>query len=133
MILQTQTQRNSTVISGVAGGTQAVASSGFLQEHGEIVGGILSVIWFSIVMLSFKMIIKIDKIKDPNKNNYLILPIILLLLTLIANVYYFTSIKKSKTIQDVQSTKSIYANITLVPIYLSILLLVIFAMINQKY
>ena len=132
MILQTQTQRNSTVISGVAGGTETVATSGFLQEHGEIVGGIFSVVWFSIVMLSFKMIIKIDKIKDPNKNSYLIAPIILLLLTLIANLYYFTSIKKSKTIQDVQSTKSIYANITLVPIYLSILAIVIVIMINQK-
>jgi hypothetical protein len=117
-----QTQRNSIVISGAAEGTEAVATSGFLQEHGQIVGGVFSVLWFITVMISFKMI---SKIKEPNKNSYLIAPIILLLLTLIANLYYFTTIKKSKTVQDIQNAKSIYANITLVPIYLSIFAIVI--------
>lgn len=37
-------QSDANAVSGVASGTQAVATSGFLQNNGNIVGGIYSLL-----------------------------------------------------------------------------------------
>jgi hypothetical protein len=118
-------QSDANAVSGVATGAQAVATSGFLQNNGNIVGGIFSLLWCSLSIFSF---IYINKSKEyTNKTPYFIVPSITILLVSIANIYYIT--KKPNNIEEEHSAKSIYANITLIPIYLiiiSVLLMFIF-------
>ena len=121
-------QSDANAVSGVASGTQAVATSGFLQNNGNIVGGIYSLLWCSLSIFSFLYINNSDEYK--NKTAYFIVPSITILLVSIANIYYLT--KKTNNIEEVHSTKSIYANITLIPIYLLIISLLLMFIFGRK-
>lgn len=120
-------QRDANAVSGVASGTQAVATSGFLQNNGNIIGGIYTLLWCSLSIFSFIYINNNDKYT--NKTSYFILPSITILLVLTANIYYFT--KKPNNIEEEHSAKSIYANITLIPIYLLIISIVLLFIFNH--
>ncbi len=120
-------QRDANAVSGVASGTQAVATSGFLQNNGNIIGGIYTLLWCSLSIFSFIYINNNDEYT--NKTSYFILPSITILLVLIANIYYFT--KKPNNIEEEHSAKSIYANITLIPIYLLIISIVLLFIFNH--
>ncbi len=124
-------QRNADVASGLASGTEAVASSGFLKSYGNYLGGLFSLLWTGLAVYSGLEINKMDSSSNPNKKYYWAGPGILILLVLIANGYYLT--KKSNVDEEVvQSVKSTYANITLVPIYLIVLGLGLMIMFNLK-
>ncbi len=124
-------QRNADVASGLASGTEAVASSGFLKSYGNYLGGLFSLLWTGLAVYSGLEINKMDSSSNPNKKYYWAGPSILILLVLIANGYYFS--KKSNDNQElVASAKSTYANITLVPIYLIVLGLGLMIMFNLK-
>jgi hypothetical protein len=120
-------QRDANAVSGVASGTQAVATSGFLQNNGNIIGGIYTLLWCSLSIFSFIYINNNDEYT--NKTSYFILPSITILLVLTANIYYFT--KKPNNIEEEHSAKSIYANITLIPIYLLIISIVLLFIFNH--
>jgi len=120
-------QRDANVVSGVASGTEAVATSGFLQNNGNIVGGIFSLLWCTLSIFSFIYINNSDEYT--NKTGYFIVPSIIFLLVLIANIYYFTT--KPSSIEEEHSAKSIYANITLIPIYLIVISSVLLFIFNH--
>ena len=111
---------NANAAAGLAGGADAVASSGFLKSHGNYLGGTLSLIWTGLAIYSGLLVSKMDPIKTPNKKYYWAGPGILILLVLIANGYYWTK-KSNDNEEEVKSVKSTYGNITLVPIYLIVL------------
>ena len=121
-------QSDANAVSGVASGTQAVATSGFLENNGNIVGGIYSLLWCSLSIFSFIHINNSDEYT--NKTGYFILPSIIILLVTIANIYYLT--KKPNNIEEEHSAKSIYANITLVPIYLLIISILLMFILSRK-
>lgn len=120
-------QRDANLVSGVASGTEAVATSGFLQNNGNIVGGIFSLLWCSLSIFSFIYINNSDEYT--NKTGYFIVPFIIFLLVLIANIYYLTT--KPNNIEEEHSAKSNYANITLIPIYLIIISAVLMFIFNH--
>jgi hypothetical protein len=121
-------QSDANAVSGVASGTQAVATSGFLQNNGNIVGGIYSLLWCSLSIFLFIHINNSDEYT--NKTAYFILPSIIILLVSIANIYYLTT--KPNNIEEEHSAKSIYANITLVPIYLLIISILLMFILGRK-
>lgn len=121
-------QSDANAVSGVASGTQAVATSGFLENNGNIVGGIYSLLWCSLSIFSFIHINNSDEYT--NKTGYFILPSIIILLVTIANIYYLT--KKPNNIEEEHSAKSIYANITLIPIYLLIISILLMFILSRK-
>lgn len=121
-------QSDANAVSGVATGAQAVATSGFLQNNGNIVGGIFSLLWCSLSIFSFIYINNSDEYT--NKTAYFIVPSITILLVSIANIYYLTT--KPTNIEEVHSSKSIYANITLIPIYLLIISLLLMFIFGRK-
>ncbi len=123
-------QRNADVASGLASGTESLASSGFLKSYGNYLGGLFSLLWIGLAIYSGLEINKMDSISSPNKKYYWAGPGILILLVLIANGYYLT--KKSNKDEEVKSARSTYANITLVPIYLIVLGLGLMIIFNFK-
>jgi hypothetical protein len=124
-------QRNADVASGLASGTESVASSGFLKSYGNYLGGLFSLLWIGLAVYSGLEINKMDSISSPNKKYYWAGPGILILLVLIANGYYLTK-KSNKDEEVVKSVRSTYANITLVPIYLIVLGLGLMIMFNLR-
>jgi|LauGreDrversion4_2_1035121.scaffolds.fasta_scaffold110125_2 hypothetical protein len=123
-------QRNADVASGLASGTESLASSGFLKSYGNYLGGMFSLLWTGLAVYSGLEINKMDSSSNPNKKYYWAGPGILILLVLIANGYYLT--KKSNKDEEVKSARSTYANITLVPIYLIVLGLGLMIIFNFK-
>ena len=116
---------------GLADSTKSAASSGILQKNGGYIGCGLSILWICISLFSIYIIKSINKNEVPNKNYYWIVPIVGLLLVLIANGYYFGSKSKSKNKEELNKINLVYANITLIPIYLIIITLVILIAINS--
>ena len=122
-------QSNANAASSLASGTEAAASSGFLKNYGNYVGGTLSIMWTSLAIYSAYLIVKL---KPDSKNPYFWAgPGILGLLVLVANVYYISNKNKGNE-EDEQSVKSTYANITLVPFYIVILGLGFAVIFNKR-
>lgn len=124
-------QRQADATSGLASGTEAVSSSGFLKDNGNYVGGTLSLLWSGLAIYSAYLIIKMDNIKVPNKKYYWGGPGILILLLLIANGYYWTN-KNNGDEEYKKSVRSIYANISLVPVYLIVIGFGLFIIFNMR-
>jgi len=126
----------STSVGSVKASTDLVdaaktaASSEFLGKNGHYIGGALSVLWTIISFISIYFIKSIDKTKVPNKNYFWIGPIVGLLLVLIANGYYFGLTSKPKDEKELNEINSVYANISLIPIYLIIIAFVILLVIR---
>lgn len=122
-------QRNADAASGLASGTEAVASSGFLKNYGNYLGGTLSFLWTGLAIYSAYLITKLSS--ESKKSYYWAGPGILVLLVLIANGYYMVN-KNNEDEEKHKSVKSTYANITLVPIYLIVIGLGLAILFNMK-
>ena len=126
-----RTQKQADATSGLASGTGAVASSGFLKDNGNYVGGTVSILWTAVAIYLAYSVIKMDKIKVPNKKYHWIGPGAITLLVLIANGYYFAN-KNSGDEEYKKSVRSNYANITLIPGYLVVVALVLFLITKMR-
>jgi nitric oxide reductase large subunit len=126
-----RSQSHANATTGLASGTQSAASSGFLKSYGNYVGGFFSTVWIGFAVYSSMLIYKLDPNQVKFNKQYLwAIPSALILFVGIANGYYF-----SKTNTDPETEKSVksnYANITLIPIYLTILVIGIFSLIHMK-
>lgn len=111
-------QKNANAASGLASGTESVASSGFLKSYGNYVGGTLSLLWIGLAVYSAYYITKLNT--QSAKSYYWAGPGVLGFLVLIANGYYMVNKNKGDE-QAKQSVKSTYANITLSPFYLIVI------------
>jgi hypothetical protein len=126
-----QSQRQAGAASGLDSVTVSVASSGFLQDYGNYVGGTFSILWTGLAIYASYIIFKMDTTKVPNKKYYLVIPSILILFVLMANGYYWTY-RNNDNEEEQKTGRSRYANITLIPIYLSLISIGIGVMINQR-
>lgn len=116
-----------SVISGI----DNIMSSNFFQNYGNYIGYILSIIW-TFVAIYLPIYIK----ETENKIDYqvIIFSILIMVINLSANVYFFY--KKNKTVPEDEKIEmdkkinSTYANITLIPIYLIILMIMFFSVIR---
>ena len=126
-----RTQRQADATSGLASGTESTASSGFLKDNGNYVGGTVSVLWTAVAIYSAYSIIKMDNIKVPNKKFHWMGPGIISLLVLVANSYYFVN-KNNGDEEYKQSVRSNYANITLIPVYLVVVAFLLFLITKMR-
>ena len=104
----------------------------FRSDYGNYVGGTFSLLWTGLAVYSIYIIWSMDKSKEKNKDYYWAGPGITLLLVLIANGYYFNAKGKAKNKEELNSTKSTYANISLIPIYLIVAAVGILILVNIK-
>lgn len=125
-----RSQASSDLALGALDATQAAASSGVLEDYGNYIGGTLSLLWSGLAVYSIYLIWNLDESKDKNKKYMYAGPGIALLIVFIANAYYYKS--KDKSEEELKSVKSIYANITLSPIYLIIAGIVIMFLAYMK-
>ena len=108
-----------TAAVGVAGSTTTIASSSFLQNYGGAVGGFFSIAWIAISIFIIIMTLKMES-GDTNSEYKMFIylsAIVVILGTFYNNYIYF---KSTDSKEDANST---YANISLIPIYLSLLVL----------
>jgi hypothetical protein len=112
--------------SGLIEGTGTFALSTFLGNYGNYIGGIVNIVWF---VCAYYLFIYIRKEKVINKYHYLG-PILLVLLPIIDNLYYFTA---KKTPETKKTVNSIYANIAFIPIYIAILIFAIMMGTNGRF
>ena len=121
------------IAPGVADATQSVATSGLFKKYGNLLGGSFSLLWTVLAIYSFYHIHGLDQDDHPRKNYYWISPIILLILVIVANIYYFNAKNKVKDNDNEQtaSINTIYANILLIPIYLIVIGICVLLIISK--
>lgn len=105
---------NVQVASGLVSVTSDVATSQFFKNNGNYIGGVSSLLMIVITIFLALTI---------NKNNrifYMTGIVANILLIVIANAYYFYAKNKTTKPDDLTSINSIYANVSLIPIYLLI-------------
>ena len=113
---------------GLAGGAANLASSSFLENNGGAVGGLLSIIWTAITIYVIKETMEIKENDERFKNKIFVYVggAIILLGTLINNVYYF------KNTSDKKDKNSTYSNVALIPIYITIVVVIIGFLVSLK-
>jgi hypothetical protein len=124
--------RNTKGVSILSDKTHEAVTSGFLKNYGNYIGGTLSLLWTGLAIYSLYIIYKLDKTKEPYKNYYWAGPGITLLIVLSANIYYFRAKNKINKQDELSSIRSIYANISLIPIYLIIVGIGLLFLFNVK-
>lgn len=107
--------------AGMAGGAANLATGSFLQDNGDKVGGLLSIIWIAITIYVIKETMEMKETEPMFKNKIYVYvgAAVVILGTLINNAYFITNKSEPK---DKNST---YANVALTPIYIIVLIVVI--------
>lgn len=117
---------NAQAASRLVSVTSNVATSQFFKNNGNYIGGVSSLLMIVITIFLALTI---------NKNNrifYMTGIVANILLIVIANAYYFYAKNKTTNPDDLTSINSMYANVSLIPIYLLIFGLCIMILFYTK-
>jgi hypothetical protein len=116
----------------VADKTVFATTSNFFRKNGNYIGGVFNTLWVGLLIYSIYFIYKLDSMEYPAKKYYYVAPVVALLSIFAANVYYIHYVNKNKTSEKLDSSRLVYANVSLVPIYLIIATLLILASFSFK-
>jgi hypothetical protein len=119
-------------VARVADKTVFAATSNFFRKNGNYIGGVFNTLWVGLLIYSIYFIYKLDSMEYPAKKYYYVAPVVALLSIFAANVYYIHYVNKNKTSEKLDSSRLVYANVSLVPIYLIIATLLILASFSFK-
>jgi len=123
------TNANSQSSTMLLNNTANLATGTFLEEYGSYLGGIVNICWIPLAIYLFLHIRKIND-NDHYKKFYYAGPILLILLFVVDNIYYFTATKTPATKANVNST---YANIAFIPIYIAIFMLAMMVASHARF
>lgn len=101
-------------------------STGFMVAPGNYIGWFMTLIWLGMTCFVLYRDIK-EKTKF-NLYTYLIYGFAFFLIT-IPNIYYFSASKK--TSDEINNVNTIYANLTLIPFYLMVLVMFFLVVTNR--
>ena len=108
---------------------------GFFQKNGNYIGISLSVLWVCLASYVSYYIYNLNKYNEPNKNYYFIIPFILLFIIILSNGLYIADIQNAKSTDPefVGKSKTVYANVSLIPIYFIILYISMYAIMHNPF
>lgn len=124
---------SASAASGIVGATVNVASGNFFRKNANYIGGALNTLWVGLLIYSLYLIHTVDSATNPNKKYYYIGPVVGLLSIVIANVFYVLyATNKNRPSDKLESAKFIYANVSMIPIYLAIATVVVIILVSMK-
>ena len=117
-----------SIAVGAASGVVSLASGSFLENNGGIVGVLLSLIYIGITIFIIYITIPTKEGDQLFKNRiYIYIGSIIVILGTIINNYYFITSQSKK-----EQANSTYSNVALIPIYLSVLGIVLGIVLSVK-